>query len=110
MWNFSKKEDNLWVKWVHAYYVKEDDVMIVPIKGSCSWMLKNILKHKEDVQVMRQCQELRVSQKSLPKKFYYGLIEKHDQVPWRKVFFDNNVRPHACFILWLVCNDCLATK
>lgn len=36
MWNLCKKEDNLWIKWVHAYYVKNYDIMIVPLKPSCS--------------------------------------------------------------------------
>lgn len=43
LWNLYKKEDNLWIKLVHAYYVKNDDFMIVPMKPSCSWISRRIL-------------------------------------------------------------------
>lgn len=36
LWNLHNEADNLWVRWVHTYYVKGDQMMNVPINNSCS--------------------------------------------------------------------------
>ncbi|XP_060190753.1 uncharacterized protein LOC132620044 [Lycium barbarum] len=43
LWNLCKKKDKLWVKWVHAYYLKGQPIWnFLPKQGS--WMLKKIFK------------------------------------------------------------------
>lgn len=44
LWNLCRKFDSLWIRWVHTYYVKTDQMMNVPTKLSCSWILWEILK------------------------------------------------------------------
>lgn len=36
LWNLSGKRVSLWIKWVHTYYVKNDDIWNVRIRNSCS--------------------------------------------------------------------------
>lgn len=38
--NLCGKVDILWNKWIHCYCIKQNNVMIDPIRRSCSWILK----------------------------------------------------------------------
>ncbi|XP_058765820.1 uncharacterized protein LOC131639335 [Vicia villosa] len=53
LWSISCKADSLWVRWVHAYYLKKDKIMDVKIRISCSWILKAILKQRDNVNNMQ---------------------------------------------------------
>lgn len=49
LWNLSAKTDNLWVRWIHNYYMKHGELMDVQIKANDSWIMKDILKQREVV-------------------------------------------------------------
>lgn len=49
LWNLSGKADNLWIRWVHIYYLKKDQLMIVKIRENCSWIFRYILKQRDKV-------------------------------------------------------------
>ncbi|XP_058764527.1 uncharacterized protein LOC131637981 [Vicia villosa] len=44
------------------------------------------------------------------RKIYRQLLSNRQDVPWKKLFFDNEARPRAGFTLWMACLDRLATK
>lgn len=54
LWNLCKKSDNLWVKWVHMIYIKDQDIKDVKIKYSCSWVMRKILELQPQVQKYQQ--------------------------------------------------------
>jgi hypothetical protein len=41
------KNDSLWIKWIHCYYVKNDRLLTMPVKQSCSWILMAILNQRD---------------------------------------------------------------
>ncbi|XP_019228711.1 PREDICTED: uncharacterized protein LOC109209820 [Nicotiana attenuata] len=43
LWNLVKKKDKLWIKWVHAYYLKGREPWEVDIKKA-SWIIRKILQ------------------------------------------------------------------
>lgn len=45
--NLCEKADKLWVRWLHAYYIKQANVMDCIPKSNCSWMFKVILKQRD---------------------------------------------------------------
>ncbi|XP_056698010.1 uncharacterized protein [Spinacia oleracea] len=47
-WAISQKQDNLWVKWVHAIYVKQKDWLVYRPSMAASWAIKYICKVKQD--------------------------------------------------------------
>ncbi|KAK2401903.1 hypothetical protein QL285_051464 [Trifolium repens] len=49
LWNIHSKADNLWIKWIHSYYVKQEQIMTMPVKQSCSWILKAILHQRNNL-------------------------------------------------------------
>lgn len=44
LWNICQKSNKLWVKWVHTYYIKGQDISDYQPATHCSWVLKAIFK------------------------------------------------------------------
>ncbi|XP_060170346.1 uncharacterized protein LOC132601264 [Lycium barbarum] len=42
-WDLAHKEDKLWVKWIHAYYIKDQQLSVCPIPQIASWMTRKIV-------------------------------------------------------------------
>lgn len=53
MWNLCKMSDNLWVKWVHNYYIKEGVLVDMNIKATHSWIMRVVLQQREKVAQMQ---------------------------------------------------------
>lgn len=49
LWNLSGKRDNIWIKWIHCYYIKGKDLMKVSMKNNGSWIIKDILKQRQRI-------------------------------------------------------------
>lgn len=44
--DIAHKPDKLWVRWLHSYYIKKQDLWQVAAPSNCSWMTKKILNSK----------------------------------------------------------------
>lgn len=51
VWAVEKKLDNLWVKWVHNVYIKQDTWWDYVPKSNCSWYWKQLCSIKEEFKV-----------------------------------------------------------
>lgn len=110
LWNLCGKQDNLWVKWVHAYYIPQEDVLTATIPRSCSWIIKGILSCRPLTRNNHQW----ATMLHLP-KFQTGIIYRELQgdvpvVPWRSLLYKNYARPRAKFIVWMACHFRLPTR
>lgn len=111
LWNLSAKTDNLWVKWIHTYYMKHEELFNVENKANYSWIMKDILKQREvllDVQGLWN--HMHTVGKLSMKKMYLKLNVDDPKVLWNCMFNGNKARPRAQMMLWLVCHGKLATK
>lgn len=43
-WNMHGKSDSMWIKWIHCYYVKKQDILTMVVRNNYSWILKSIMK------------------------------------------------------------------
>jgi hypothetical protein len=50
LWNINNKADSLWIRWIHSYYIKQDQLMNMYVKQTCSWILKAILQQRDSLQ------------------------------------------------------------
>ncbi|XP_058784045.1 uncharacterized protein LOC131658808 [Vicia villosa] len=111
LWNLSKKTDNLWVKWVHVYYLKGNNVMTAPVSNSCSWIFKRIMDIRSIVlQVQVVWNRMLASNRFNMTVLYKELNGGIDKVDWRYLFYQNKARPRAQFIAWIICHGKQATK
>jgi hypothetical protein len=108
LWNIHSKADSLWIKWIHCYYVKNDQLMTMVVPQSCSWIWKAILHQRASlVQVPGwDC----LHGKNITRKVYKSLRTTYPVVDWKVMIYGNIARPRAVFIFWLACHGRLPTK
>ncbi|XP_058741159.1 uncharacterized protein LOC131613513 [Vicia villosa] len=106
LWNLSKKRDSIWVKCVHAYYIKDQLLMEMSVKDSFSWIMKVILMERDKASNM----VIWSSDRFRMKEAYTALHFSNNQMPWKDLMFGNIVRPRAIFQLWIACHSRLSTK
>lgn len=46
VWDLSGKLDSLWIRWIHVYYLKGQNIMEITVQNNISWMMKYILKQR----------------------------------------------------------------
>ncbi|KAH1199162.1 putative ribonuclease H protein [Glycine max] len=110
LWNLCKKADNLWVKWIHAHYIKNSSVMNTMITNNFSWVLKNVLSQREYIHTLQPVwDELLNSERFKMKKAYDKMMEA-DRVHWSGLVRKNCARPRAIHTTWLACHGRLGTK
>lgn len=52
LWNLSRKSYSLSVKWMHIYYLKKQALMDVKVKDNYIWIMKNILKQRDGINLI----------------------------------------------------------
>ncbi|XP_058740873.1 uncharacterized protein LOC131613201 [Vicia villosa] len=109
VWNLNRKTDSLWIKWIHEYYLKNADIMQVPIKESYSWLSKKLLHARQLYQELDASHAGRGNKIQL-KSLYIKLLATDVKPVWKHLMFGNFARPRSVFIFWLACNGRLATK
>ncbi|PNX57041.1 hypothetical protein L195_g050196, partial [Trifolium pratense] len=110
LWNLSGKADNLWEKWVHAYYIKNQQVMEACVPNNASWIMKAIMQQRDDIRHNHEWKEMLNAPKFNMKKMYMAVHDRAQMVMWRTLFYGNVARPRALVTLWLACHERLATR
>ncbi|XP_058747133.1 uncharacterized protein LOC131620133 [Vicia villosa] len=108
--NLNQKVDSLWVRWVHSYYIKSSNVMIVPVKASCSWIHRAILHQRQKAQEQDNWNRAIQDNRFCKEKVYLELGNVSQPVSWRRIMYGNDARPRAIFTTWMACHGRLATK
>ncbi|XP_062074820.1 uncharacterized protein LOC133778814 [Humulus lupulus] len=109
VWAIASKQDNLWVRWIHSVYLKDENWWdyISPINGS--WYWKQIVRVKEKFKLLPNCQAMMIGKYSV-NMGYKMLCEEQEKVTWyREVWNRYNVPKHS-FITWLAIQNRLQTK
>ncbi|XP_058784375.1 uncharacterized protein LOC131659164 [Vicia villosa] len=83
LWNLCKKTDVLWVKWVHAYYLKGNLVESINCPNSCSWILKTIFNKRSLIPFIQQhWNNMLTKDRFVMKEIYLRLIDDQNRVEW----------------------------
>lgn len=43
LWSLHQKKDKVWVRWVHGYYIKNQDMEVMALPKQCSWIVRKVL-------------------------------------------------------------------
>ncbi|XP_049403702.1 uncharacterized protein LOC125867303 [Solanum stenotomum] len=103
-WDLTHKEDKLWI---HTYYIKEQQVQVMPIPSQACWITRKILEARTQ---WNQVQHLVKKQHGIIKQIYLGLIGGRTRVSWKCLMFANSARPKVIFTMWLLVQAKLLTK
>lgn len=96
LWNLCRKADNLWVKWIHMFYIKGRDILQLDSKTTWSWIFKNIMTQRELIELNHQDWAKLMQQDKFSMTTIYRLLLKEEiYVPWRFLMHNNHARPRA---------------
>ena len=109
LWAIEFKRDKLWVKWVHAYYLKRATLISVNISANCSWLLRKIVQTRELLGELGGWQNICTNQHFSIKKVYQQFMGEIEKKDWKRLICNNQASPRSKFILWLALNNRLAT-
>ncbi|TMW80870.1 hypothetical protein EJD97_014164, partial [Solanum chilense] len=102
-WDLANKEDKLWIKWIHVYYIRGQNEW--QKREQASWMIRKIMKTKQIVD------QVHIKEgKGMVRQIYDILRGEQAKPVWKCLMFKNSARPKARFILWILMYRKLATK
>ncbi|XP_058726214.1 uncharacterized protein LOC131597539 [Vicia villosa] len=111
LWNICMKVDNLWVKWVHTYYLKGRNYDAEINTNNCTWILKCIMTKIQDISGVQHLWNSMIAQaKFQMMKVYSMLMGDDSRIDWYHLMSHNFARPRAKVIMWLAIQDRLPTK
>ena len=87
VWGIAKKKDQLWIKWIHHRYLKEND-----------WYWRKIVKVKDQFLAWKQHMDQRTYKVSLG---YSWLIGEQPTYFWAKAVWARASLPRHSFISWV---------
>jgi len=104
LWNLANKKDVLWVKWVHEYYTKGRNVLLMDVPAQASWVIKKVFGAAKTISSVngRIFQQANFS----IKRMYNALRGDFAKVGWRKLICNNPAPPKCLFVTWLFMLDC----
>ncbi|XP_019225635.1 PREDICTED: uncharacterized protein LOC109207206 [Nicotiana attenuata] len=105
-WDLAHKEDKLWIRWINAFYVKQQQLEDMPIPKQASWMVRRIIASRDILQQAQSSNDHRCTIRQL----YLQLLGDLPRVSWKNLLFQNSARPKAVFNLRLLLQGRSPTK
>ncbi|KAK6160826.1 hypothetical protein DH2020_004207 [Rehmannia glutinosa] len=117
LWNFHLKTDSLWVKWVHAFYLKRQSIWDWNPKKDDSTLLKRINDVKNELLRKFGNQNAVIANllafsnhKGLISSKIYDIFRDHGEKNfWKAAVWKSFIPPKYSFCAWMAFNDRLAT-
>ncbi|XP_021848362.1 uncharacterized protein [Spinacia oleracea] len=104
-WSIAQKEDNLWVKWVHAIYVKQKNWLVYMPSIAASGAVKYICKVKLDCTNRLHSDSWLTTTKYSIGDMYKQLSEQQAKTNWSQFVWNRFTIPKHRVILWLALQD-----
>lgn len=109
LWNLASKADKMWVRWVHTYYIKNQNIWDFQVPSKCTWNLKRILKGRQLVNGDNGWQPFLKNGEFSIQKAYMNIRPAGSKVSWCRVIHNNAATPKSRFICWLAAQNRLPT-
>ncbi|XP_056688135.1 uncharacterized protein [Spinacia oleracea] len=103
-WALSMKQDRLWVKWMHTYYIQQRDFWSMPVPNGLTWSMRKIWHQRDLLLQAGGGSQFVVAGMFKIHKAYKHLHQSGVQVPWKRLVCNST------FVVWLAVQNRLATK
>ncbi|XP_074271179.1 uncharacterized protein LOC141595105 [Silene latifolia] len=111
VWWIENKEDHLWVKWVHAIYIRDKSWCDYEPISNSSWAWRKICHSKNLMKPLFYDETWRALQVPYSIRMGYSwLLPDSDNVPWYPWWINKWVVPKHGFIGWLMAQHRLLTQ
>lgn len=81
LWTLKHSKECLWVRWVHAYYIRGRDMMQCSVPLDISWMLRKIMSMRQLVQQWGSWERVQKCHKFTFDKAYELMSQVQAMVP-----------------------------
>ncbi|XP_019239266.1 PREDICTED: uncharacterized protein LOC109219285 [Nicotiana attenuata] len=111
MWAIHVKKDALWIKWIHAIYIKKEDITVMQTPRQASWLVKKIFDIRDwykKIETVANMDKFCVKGKFSIHKMYTLSRPQYPKVEWKALTLGNGIPRHN-FVLWLALNHRLTT-
>ncbi|XP_056697648.1 uncharacterized protein [Spinacia oleracea] len=109
VWAIASKQDNVWIKWVHAVYIKDGNWWDYMPAASASWYWKKISAIKEKLKVVYTQAELADMPHYSVKTVYEKIVGPKPVIHWDNMVWNRLNIPKNRFICWLAVQGRLQT-
>lgn len=108
LWNICNKKDSLWVKWVHAIYIRSGSVWSFSTDHLCSWPLKQVISLHSTFSpyFLHRSHPMMDNEDSYSiSKAYNVLYYRRERVWWYPLVWCSIAPPKHKFIMWLAIHE-----
>ncbi|XP_056691739.1 uncharacterized protein [Spinacia oleracea] len=109
-WDLSMKQDRLWIKWMHTYYVKHHNFWTMQVPNGLTWSMRKIWANRDVFVDSGDTGQFITHGKYSIQKMYLHLRQNATAVSWKRIVCNSKASPKATFIVWLALQNRLATK
>ena len=109
VWHIGTNKDDLWVKWMHTIYMKQQNWWDYTAPPGASWVVRKLCKVTEELKRLHIHTWDTNSQYKI-NNMYKMMTDEYMCVPREKVIWNRISIPKHKFILWLGVQDRLQTK
>lgn len=110
LWALAYKNDKLWIKWVHDYYLKGADIMQYRMPSTASWMLCRIIDSRTQVLDWNALSSFVSIGKFNVQKAYLLRVTSGPKPPWRALWCSGKASPRGSICMWQILQNRLPTK
>ncbi|CAM8993520.1 unnamed protein product [Rhodiola kirilowii] len=116
VWDVCLDKDALWIRWMHTYFFNNQSIWEVNEKNHHSWVLKNILRLRQDAQkciMIDDSGEYSWANDNNPfsaKGAYELMVESEEKVNWNNLVWNGVAHSKHSFCTWLAIQKRLYTR
>ncbi|XP_021857904.1 uncharacterized protein [Spinacia oleracea] len=103
-------QDRMWVKWMHAYYIKNNDFWSMDVPNGLTWSMRKIWHQREILAQAGAVHTFVHGGKFRICKAYQFLKPEASTVRWKTIICNSQASPKSTFIVWLAIQNRLTTK
>lgn len=105
LWAIANKAEKLWIKWMHEYYIKEQQIVAAREPADVTILFRKLLK----------CREWAVQEGlwEFDKSLVYNLLlirQPGERVKWKELMRNSRATRRVLFCVWMALWGRLATK
>ena len=101
VWDVATKQDNIWIKWIHSVYLRNEEWWSYQPNINSSWYWKKICSTRDQLKQYYSQAELGAMVKYSVKTVYEKMAEARTVVQWDKFVWSRLNTPKHNFICWL---------
>ncbi|KAM6543686.1 hypothetical protein CsatB_008133 [Cannabis sativa] len=109
VWAIEKKKDNLWVKWIHSVYIKQESWWDYKVPLNASWYWRKMVELKDKIRNSAQQSDFSAHEYQIGVGQAW-FAQEFEKVSWCNEVWSRLNTPKHSFVLWLAMMNRLKTK